>query len=93
MFKSYFVAVFLLLFMLCARAYDLNNPALSPVKHAAAPPRHAPLGFVEAGRLNFAILRDSSGEAHLPRGQASSKSIDAAVKALQLSFSKCLVTS
>ncbi|MDY0175817.1 MAG: hypothetical protein WCS95_02155 [Lentisphaeria bacterium] len=89
MFKSYFVAVFLLLFMLCARAYDLNNPALSPVKHAAAPPRHAPLGFVEAGRLNFAILRDSSGEAHLPRGQASSKSIDAAVKALQLSFSKC----
>ncbi len=77
-----------LLGMAAALAYDLDTPALSPVRHGAAP-RHPDLPLVLGGKLRFAIVTDSSGEGHLSGAQAKDRSIAPAVEALVRAFVQC----
>lgn len=69
---------------LTCSAYDLKNPALTPVQIKTAP-KHAPLQLVKNGTLQFAIIADLNKEHRSSRGW----SIKPAVDELKLGFQRC----
>ena len=73
-------------FLLTASAFDLRNPALTPVRIRKAP-RHEPLTLVENGKLRFAIVIDRQcGKKTVHKANMS---VLPAAELLQEAFEKC----
>ena len=66
------------------QAYDLKNPALTPVEIRKAE-KHAPIQLVKNGQLQFAIIADLDRET----GAVRSRSISYAVDELKTGFQSC----
>ena len=82
--KSITAALLVLTFCSGIQAYDLKNPALTPVQMKKAQ-QHAPLHLVKNGKLQFAIIADLNQELRSERGW----SITPAVNELKLGFQRC----
>ncbi|MBO4344427.1 MAG: DUF4838 domain-containing protein [Victivallales bacterium] len=73
--------------MLNVFAYNLDNKALTPIKHAKAE-KHKALELVKDGKLQFAIVADVAQENNVK--DKSKKSITMAVKVVSDAFEKCV---
>ena len=82
--KSIAAALLALTFCAGVQAYDLKNPALTPVQIKKAE-KHSPLQLVKNGKLQFAIIADLNQEHRSSRGW----SINPAVEELKTAFQRC----